>query len=50
MIYGAAAAGVRSMTASSGPGLSLMQEGLSYLAGSELPCVGGYHARRAGAR
>ena len=27
------------MTASSGPGLSLMQEGLSYLAGSELPCV-----------
>src|SRR6516165_9193875 len=39
MIYGAAAAGVRSMTASSGPGLSLMQEGLSYLAGSELPCV-----------
>ena len=39
MIYGAAAAGVRSMTASSGPGLSLMQEGFSYLAGSELPCV-----------
>jgi pyruvate/2-oxoacid:ferredoxin oxidoreductase alpha subunit len=27
------------MTASSGPGLSLMQEGISYLAGAELPCV-----------
>src|SRR5215467_7171139 len=39
MVYGAAAAGVRVMTASSGPGLSLMQEGLSYLAGAELPCV-----------
>jgi pyruvate/2-oxoacid:ferredoxin oxidoreductase alpha subunit len=39
MVYGAAAAGVRTMTASSGPGISLMQEGLSYLAGSELPCV-----------
>lgn len=39
MVYGAAAAGVRVMTASSGPGLSLMQEGISYLAGSELPCV-----------
>jgi len=39
MIYGAASAGVRTMTASSGPGLSLMQEGFSYLAGSELPCV-----------
>jgi pyruvate/2-oxoacid:ferredoxin oxidoreductase alpha subunit len=39
MIYGAAAAGVRCMTASSGPGFSLMQEGFSYLAGSELPCV-----------
>ncbi len=39
MIYGAAAAGERTMTASSGPGCSLMQEGLSYLAGSELPCV-----------
>ncbi len=39
MIYGAAAAGARAMTASSGPGLSLMQEGFSYLAGSELPCV-----------
>ena len=39
MIYGAASTGVRSMTASSGPGISLMQEGLSYLAGAELPCV-----------
>ena len=39
MLYGAAAAGVRVMTASSGPGISLMQEGISYLAGAELPCV-----------
>src|SRR5512140_26562 len=39
MVYGAAATGVRVMTASSGPGLSLMQEGISYLCGSELPCV-----------
>ncbi|HYA00735.1 MAG TPA: 3-methyl-2-oxobutanoate dehydrogenase subunit VorB [Candidatus Binatia bacterium] len=39
MLYGGAAAGVRVMTASSGPGISLMQEGISYLAGSELPCV-----------
>jgi len=39
MVYGASSAGERAMTASSGPGLSLMQEGLSYLAGSELPCV-----------
>src|SRR5512141_976238 len=39
MVFGAAAAGELSMTASSGPGLSLMQEGLSYLAGAELPCV-----------
>src|SRR6202166_1263949 len=39
MVYGAAAAGVRVMPASSGPGLSLMQEGISYLAGAELPCV-----------
>jgi pyruvate/2-oxoacid:ferredoxin oxidoreductase alpha subunit len=39
MVYGAASAGQRVMTASSGPGISLMQEGLSYLAGSELPCV-----------
>jgi len=39
MVYGAASTGQRVMTASSGPGLSLMQEGISYLAGSELPCV-----------
>jgi pyruvate/2-oxoacid:ferredoxin oxidoreductase alpha subunit len=39
MLYGAAATGVRAMTASSGPGFSLMQEGISYLAGAELPCV-----------
>jgi pyruvate/2-oxoacid:ferredoxin oxidoreductase alpha subunit len=39
MLYGAASAGVRCMTASSGPGFSLMQEGISYLAGAELPCV-----------
>jgi len=39
MVYGAAAAGVRVMTASSGPGVSLMQEGISYIAGAELPCV-----------
>lgn len=39
MVYGAAAAGERSMTASSGPGISLMQEGISYLAGAELPAV-----------
>lgn len=39
MVYGAAAAGRRAMTSSSGPGISLMQEGLSYLAGAELPCL-----------
>lgn len=39
MIYGAASTGVRVMTSSSGPGISLMQEGMSYIAGSELPCV-----------
>ncbi|MFN0169004.1 MAG: 3-methyl-2-oxobutanoate dehydrogenase subunit VorB [Bryobacteraceae bacterium] len=39
MVFGASAAGVRAMTASSGPGISLMQEGLSYIAGAELPCV-----------
>jgi len=39
MVYGAASAGHRAMTASSGPGVSLMQEGISYLAGAELPCV-----------
>jgi len=39
MVYGAAGAGVRVMTASSGPGISLKQEGISYIAGAELPCV-----------
>ena len=39
MLFGGASAGVRCMSASSGPGISLMQEGLSYLAGAELPCV-----------
>lgn len=39
MIFGAAAAGKLAMTASSGPGISLMQEGLSYLAGAQLPAV-----------
>lgn len=39
MVLGAAAAGGLAMTSSSGPGISLMQEGLSYLGGSELPAV-----------
>ncbi|MCG8402706.1 MAG: 3-methyl-2-oxobutanoate dehydrogenase subunit VorB [Firmicutes bacterium] len=39
MVYGAAGAGARVMTSSSGPGISLKAEGISYLAGSELPCV-----------
>ncbi len=39
MLYGAASAGSRVMTATSGPGLSLMSEGISYLAGAELPSV-----------
>jgi 2-oxoisovalerate ferredoxin oxidoreductase alpha subunit len=39
MMYGASAAGARAMTASSGPGISLMAEGISYLAGAELPNV-----------
>jgi 2-oxoisovalerate ferredoxin oxidoreductase alpha subunit len=39
MIYGAASAGARAITGSSGPGISLMAEGLSYMAGAELPCV-----------
>ena len=37
MVYGAAAAGVRAMTSSSSPGISLMGEGLSYIAGSDVP-------------
>lgn len=39
MMFGAAGAGKQCMTATSGPGFSLMQEGLSYLAGAELPAV-----------
>ena len=39
MVYGAAAAGTRAMTSSSSPGISLKQEGISYIAGAELPCV-----------
>ncbi|MBM3318335.1 MAG: 3-methyl-2-oxobutanoate dehydrogenase subunit VorB [Candidatus Eisenbacteria bacterium] len=39
MVYGAAGAGARAMTASSGPGISLKMEGISYMAGAELPCV-----------
>ncbi len=39
MVYGTAGTGIRVMTASSSPGFSLKQEGLSYCAGAELPCV-----------
>lgn len=39
MVFGASAAGARVMTSTSSPGMSLKQEGLSYLAGTELPCV-----------
>lgn len=39
MVYGGAGAGKRVMTSSSSPGISLMAEGLSYLAGAELPCL-----------
>jgi pyruvate/2-oxoacid:ferredoxin oxidoreductase alpha subunit len=39
MVYGASGAGARVMTASSGPGISLKQEGVSYIAAAELPCV-----------
>lgn len=39
MVYGAAATGKRVMTSSSSPGISLMQEGISYIAGAELPCL-----------
>ena len=39
MVYGAACTGQRAMTSSSSPGMSLMMEGLSYIAGSEVPCV-----------
>lgn len=39
MVYGGAASGKRVMTSSSSPGISLKQEGISYIAGSDLPCV-----------
>jgi len=39
MVYGASGAGGRVMTSSSSPGISLKQEGISYIAGAELPCV-----------
>jgi 2-oxoglutarate ferredoxin oxidoreductase subunit alpha len=39
MVYGAAGAGARVMTSSSSPGISLKQEGISYIAGAELPCL-----------
>jgi 2-oxoglutarate ferredoxin oxidoreductase subunit alpha len=39
MVYGAAGCGVRVMTSSSSPGIALKQEGISYIAGAELPCV-----------
>lgn len=39
MVYGAAGAGARVLTSSSSPGVSLKQEGISYIAGAELPCV-----------
>ncbi|MCE5331422.1 MAG: 3-methyl-2-oxobutanoate dehydrogenase subunit VorB [Bacteroidales bacterium] len=39
MVYGAAGCGKKAMTSSSSPGVSLMQEGISYMVGAELPCV-----------
>lgn len=39
MVYGAAGCGKRSMTSSSSPGMSLKMEGISYIAGAELPCL-----------
>jgi 2-oxoglutarate ferredoxin oxidoreductase subunit alpha len=39
MLYGAAGTGKKVMTSSSSPGISLMQEGISYIAGAELPCL-----------
>jgi 2-oxoglutarate ferredoxin oxidoreductase subunit alpha len=39
MVYGAGGAGARCMTASSSPGISLKQEGITYIAGAEIPCV-----------
>ena len=39
MVYGSAGTGTRCMTSSSSPGISLKAEGISYIAGAELPCV-----------
>ena len=39
MLYGGAGTGKRVMTSSSSPGVSLMAEGISYMAGAELPCL-----------
>ncbi len=39
MVYGAAGSGMRAMTSSSSPGISLKQEGITYIAAAELPCV-----------
>jgi 2-oxoglutarate ferredoxin oxidoreductase subunit alpha len=39
MVYGAASTGKKVMTSSSSPGVSLKQEGISYIAGAELPCI-----------
>ncbi len=39
MVYGAAGAGARVITTSSSPGISLMQEGISYIASAQLPCL-----------
>ena len=39
MVYGAAGAGARTMTSSSSPGISLKAEGISYIAGADIPCV-----------
>ena len=39
MVFGAASAGKRVITSSSSPGISLFQEGISYIAGAELPCL-----------
>ena len=51
MVYGAAAAGMRTMTSSSSPGISLKAEGISYLAAGDLPCViVNISSRRSGTR
>ena len=39
MVYGAGGAGARAMTSSSSPGISLKQEGISYIACAEIPCL-----------